>query len=1048
MLTESRPIGCRFGRTQIFLASASAVALSCAGALAQPAPAPAPIVEEVLITGSLIRGAEAVGVPVTALSLEDVQETGAMTIGDLLRKTPALFVTPSTSFQSSVTNFVRAARVDIHNFGPLRTLMLIDGMRFPANNHDASSYDPSIIPSIALQRLDILADGASATYGSDAVAGVVNVILRRNFDGAITQAFMSGADGGNVKLQGAQLYGRKWDTGGITLSFEYFNEKALKGPARSFYTYDFTPYGLDNRNIVKSAVPGIVSTGNPTSATGTSCTNCYSIPFGTGWNYGDTAAHTNPLTPNSAPTTTWTVLLANKGVNNLVNPYMFADILPSNQRTAATATFDQEIFGGVSFFGEGFYSNRRVILYGPPASQPFDTSTFTQIVPTTNPYYPAGAPVGLRANYSLVAELNPYVSSYEISGRYAFGFDVELPLDWQARLFFSTNEERNSWTQHNQPNLNNISAALGNTVTDPDGQVAPFTRPANIPFLNPFCDALIYTCNSPVTLDYVSAMHIDNSHYLRHEWGANFDGPIFDLPGGTVRAAVGANYFRDNFFYTSARTENTVAKAMSVTFPETLGRTVYAGFGQLNIPVFGEANAMPGLHRLEIEISGRYDHYDDFGGTTNPKLAANWDPIEGLTFRGSWGRSFRAPAFGNLSYVLAKRFSLANVAAGAPNNSAQVCTNDQIAANAPATAGSAAAAILQGAGAANCGNAAITAVTGAAVGSAAFNQIRFAGGITQNGGVGLTAGITRPADYVLKPEKAESYTIGADFTPSFFSGLNVHATYFHTLIKDVIANGCGDVNDPICRDNIMVRANPDGKNRAPFGDPLDPAAPGAISALTRFTSGAQAPAGVAPFVPSVRYLTDGAIYNLGSEELAGTDFGASYDWDMGNFGTGSIGLQGTYMLRDKTVAFAGAAPSDPFVGNNNNAGIGNVLTPRLRYRGDVGWEGLDGFSVTLAVNYQAHYFHTNVQPPSPPPNYSNLVPSQYTFDLSVGYNTMDNAVNPYLNNIAIRVVANNLLDRLPPFVYRIATGGGVTAYDGTIFSPIGRTISLSITKTW
>src|SRR5688572_15896028 len=198
-------------------------------------------------------------------------------------------------------------------------------MRFPANNHDASSYDPSIIPAIALQRLDILADGASATYGSDAIAGVVNVILRRNYDGAITQGFVSAAKGGNLKLQAAQLYGRTWDSGGITLSFEYFNESPLKGPERDFYTYDFTPYGLDNRNIIRSSVPGIVSTGNPSSATGTSCTNCYSVPKGTGWNYGDTAAHTNPIAAGSAPTTTWTTLLANKGVNNLINPYQFAD---------------------------------------------------------------------------------------------------------------------------------------------------------------------------------------------------------------------------------------------------------------------------------------------------------------------------------------------------------------------------------------------------------------------------------------------------------------------------------------------------------------------------------------------------------------------------------------------------------------------------------------------------------------------------------------------------------------------------------------------------
>src|SRR5207302_7613382 len=132
--------------------------------------------EQVLITGSLIHGTAAVGVPVTNLGAQDFTQTGAITIGDLFRTVPAANVAPGPASVNSGGQQERLTRVNIRGLdqtGP-RTLLMVDGVRFPPQADGICAIDPSIITALALDRVDILADGASATYGSDAIAGVIN----------------------------------------------------------------------------------------------------------------------------------------------------------------------------------------------------------------------------------------------------------------------------------------------------------------------------------------------------------------------------------------------------------------------------------------------------------------------------------------------------------------------------------------------------------------------------------------------------------------------------------------------------------------------------------------------------------------------------------------------------------------------------------------------------------------------------------------------------------------------------------------------------------
>ncbi len=157
-------------------------------AVAQAAPSGVP--EQVLVTGSLIHGAAAVGVPVTSFRDGDFKETGALTIADLFKNVPAVYQIPQNDVIAGGGYIARAQNVNLRNLSThgSRQLLLVDGLRFPNQGRGGCQTDPSIIPQLALERLDILADGASATYGSDAIVGVINVVLKRGYDGAISQA--------------------------------------------------------------------------------------------------------------------------------------------------------------------------------------------------------------------------------------------------------------------------------------------------------------------------------------------------------------------------------------------------------------------------------------------------------------------------------------------------------------------------------------------------------------------------------------------------------------------------------------------------------------------------------------------------------------------------------------------------------------------------------------------------------------------------------------------------------------------------------------------
>jgi outer membrane receptor protein involved in Fe transport len=1004
------------------------------------------IPENVLITGSLIRGTVAVGVPVVNLSPMDFATTGALTTADLFKNFPAATLQSGDVGTTSAARIERGQKVNIRRLdgnNNVREIMMVDGMRTPPSGNGICAVDPSIIPSISLDHIDILVDGASATYGSDAETGVINVVLRRNYDGAQTQMRFTTRGGGSRRYQFGQLWGRTWDGGQITLSYEWYSETPVHGNGVPRWDVNFAPWGYDNRTGIGSTTPGTITTSpfpSGAAALGTACgfntgvspnttSKCYSVPLGTGTNFP--VGTVGPTSPFSASTLNWASFSADTnfagplnpsaGTRNQFNPYSDTWYSPQQQRNGGALTVDQRLTKDVSFYGSAFYSNRRASFLNSNNTNPGSNSALTQFaVPTINPYYPTGgAPTNLRVSYDISIEQPVWVSAYEIVGRYQGGLNVALPAGWESQIFYSQTYDSNADVTTGAVNRNAVSAALGWVLAakPPQSATGPsfgtWTKPANVPYLNLFCDPNTFQCNSQSTLQYVMGGRTNIEKWWINEKGIKADGPLFDLPGGTVKMAIGANLTNNTFSYLNA--DNTTGpNLISNPITDAIHNNVWAVFSQINIPIFSEQNALPGLQRVDLEVSWRHDEYENFGGTSNPKIAFNWSPIEDFMIRGGWGSNFRAPQFAEVS-TIAKAFgngyNLPTSVLTASSNNLATCT----------AAGNALPNPLSGAGkvqqaAFDFNNAmAAAGVAGYTMASGCINNIpipqpatpyvdangnaftAFAepgitagvpgmllpGGFSPSGGAAITLPLRQYKGFGLglTPETSTSWSVGFQYTPTnILRGLDIQATYWIIKINNVLSSYTNPTasrfSDPALTFAYAVPSEigcPDLPNSAapsiPIPANLVPSAcPQWINAISAILTNPKM--STLPGATTLIYwVNDGAEFNVGWIKRDGIDFNVSYDWDMGNIGAFNVGATGSYDMH----GYSNTLPSSPLsettdgfhttVGPSNARSVGVATLPSLRYRGRLGWSN-GPWNVTGFMSYESHYYSTQSAPPN------------------------------------------------------------------------------------
>ncbi|MCA1196940.1 TonB-dependent receptor [Sphingomonas sp. R647] len=579
-----------------------ALALALASpALAQeeaPATAAQAAEQDIVVTGSRIRGIDPVGSAVIAIDADQIMEEPVTSTNDILRRVPQVVSLGANraggNAQNGAANATRGAGINLRGLSTNATLLLYDGKRLPPQGTQGQFTDPSAIPSIALGRIEVVADGTSAVYGSDAVAGVVNLILRKDFSGIEVRGRYGITDADYYEAQAAVLLGHKWDTGWIMAAGEYAKNNNLFGSELDFYTSDNRSRGGRDLRGTNCAPGTIVASGVN-----------YAIPTG-----GVTSANVGSLVA---------------GTRNLCEFRDIAQVIPDQERWSGVAAVSQEITDGIRIFADGFYSRRSgTLLFNPTANA---------TVPSTNPFFvspvPGATSVTVQTTFlgATGALPNPYwASTWNASA----GIEADLFGDFQGTVYYAQGRsEEVADRRRSGINAGALAAALADT------------NPATA--LNVFGGA-----NNPATLARITDNYFVIEGKTKLEViNAQMDGSLFAIPGGNVRIAMGAEH-RVEYTYTSLLTGQA---ATQVRTASDGSRNVDAVFAELFVPIVGADNAAPGLERLNLSLALRHENYSDFGSTTNPKIGVTYSPWTGLVLKGTYGTSFRAPTFSEVSTI-------------------------------------------------------------------------------------------------------------------------------------------------------------------------------------------------------------------------------------------------------------------------------------------------------------------------------------------------------------------------------------------------------------
>lgn len=857
--------------------------------------------EEIVVTGSRIRGAAPPGSHVITLDREEIDQTGRSTIQDVLQTLPQNFGGSQNEgtqegTQNARANMTYGSTVDLRGLGADATLTLVDGHRLaPAG---VGGYiDISTIPLSAVERVEVLADGASAAYGADAVAGVVNIILRDNFEGAETGIRFGATSQGGASERGfSQLVGTSWRTGQIMGAYEYRARDELNVLDRPFLaTADFTDRGGTDFRGTRSNPGNIIRIGTTT----------VSIPIpegqdGTSLTSADLV--TGPLNRNE--------------INEL------AFFLPRQEFQSVFLRGRQELSPSLELYGHVIGSERDVYL---EREQLFANL----VVPESNYYRQLnGLFLGqgnLTISYYLGDDLGPVINRAEIralSGvaglRYEVG-DTDWVIDGSVAYAHSEEAIFNE-------NFYNSAAA------------APFLASGNVATaFNPFADGSNTPASTLAALTFDIETYNDATTIVSQ---VQADGPLWRIWGGDIRLAVGVERREERFEIN--RNELYPSGAVVQFIQDPGERSIDALFGEINVPLIGPYNNVPLINTLTLSASLRHEEASDYGESTTPRFGVRWAVTPDLALRASWGQSFKGPQFSQMLGDIVLSYSTATAA------------QDPLA---------------------------------------------------DNGSTGVLSAGGSNGD--LRPETAENWTAGIDYSPEWMSGLNVHATYFDIDFSDRVFSA-GNV--------LSILANPAGYESIIFRDPSP-------ALIAQYLALGAPPTGTLP-ADGVELIIDRRLVNLSSQRIRGVDLSAdmTFDTDWGAFDT-FISASG--MLQFEQVLIPGAAPVD--LRNTVNGIIDWRFRAGAAYR-------LDNWSAAITANYTDGYRDTLSTP-------NRDVDSQTTWDLRLAraWPRQDGSAG---TQVSLNVI--NAFDEDPPFVNN-PTG---YAFDASNASPLGRVVSIELRQRW
>jgi len=959
----------------------------------QPNAKKAQTLQTVVVTGSLIRRVDLeTSNPVVTIDRAQIEATGKMTLGDLVQELPAM-TGGNVNPQVNNGGGTGASSINLRGLGANRTLVLVDGQRV-INALGSGSPDVNAIPASMIERIEVLTSGASATYGSDAIGGVVNFILRKDYQGAQFTTNIGESDHNDGDQVGYSFtFGQTSDKGSIMGGVEYNKQDGVLAGNRSFSKNALTRYG-------NTSTPPATYVGGSSSA-----------PFGhvqlspaLKAQFGCSYVALNGATADSSVITTANYhCFQNNGPQT--DKYNYATvnlILTPQERTNAFVMGTYNLSDNVQAYMDAYVNKTSSAFQLAPAlysTPPYATSSLdiaqgnywnnfgVEFANGQNTFASRLTSVGNRAAQfgTNTAQINT-----GIKGNFTL-----LGNEWNWNVGVDYGHTSSVTTTLGLPNFNDLYSGdsymtTGGTLAC-GSAAAPVACPtgvtqASLQF-NPFN---LSSPGSVAALKAAAAAAVSNAYSIEKVWHADVSGGVFNLPAGTVQLAAGVDY-RTEYTHSLVDPLLNLTQGADGGYSCVLGSqctagllggyNVKEGYAEAFIPVLAD---MPFVKSLNVTIGDRYSRFSSFGSTNNFKFALEWKPINDLLLRGTLANVFRAP---NISEIY-----------GAPSSSAPRISSDP------------------------CNGYTGSPVNPACVGVKTDGSFQNAA-VAQNLQLSTIVSGSAYAGFPIKPEQGKTFDLGAVYSPSWAPGLSTTVDVWHLYLNNIITTVGAQSVLNLCSAGQTVYCQ----------------------FIHRFDSG-----------PNQGQLTSSFLQptgNLGTVSTGGVDFSANYKLPEFSFGKFSVGLNATYLKYYNQQTAPGTSANTTYndaghflsFGSAQQAacpGAGTCLFPRWRGQGFVDWQ-LGNWSAEWRMRYTGRFQMGSKNPTQDTfpdgtcyyGSYCTIKGAVYKYgaqvynDVSLGYN-----VEPL--NTRVDFGVNNLFDKQPPMLFANNTLNANT--DPSDFDLMGR----------
>jgi iron complex outermembrane recepter protein len=883
--------------------------------------------DRIEVTGTRIRQVDVeTAQPVTFVTRDDIEKQGFQSVADILQNISATGTPPiSRASPLSAGENAGGTFISLRNLGAARTLVLMNGRRLPIST--SGLVDISKIPAAAVERIEVLKDGASSVYGSDAIAGVINIITRSNFEGASASAYFGQYSEGDGDItRGEAIMGFTGERGSLTAAAEWREEDVVRSADRPYSAFprsDLHP--TDNWTSVsqwggfgaffsqRAQFPNVVFN-NPTPTNPNPTTQVTLRRGGDPRNRNDYVrqdTNTGGCVANTIASPGPQPCLPGS-VTDKSNTNLQTDLRTPVKSKSLYVDGIWDLTENVRFRTNLLYNNRlsaRTVAGYPMQAASFALSNGEQGVGmSAQSYYnptntPGGTPAAINNWFRRTWEV-PRVSDgdstdYMFMGAFEGTFEtLDRVFDWDVSYLY--NESRQVQSTYGNLNLANTRLAVGPSFLDTQpgatqGQVLCGTAdnpatPANersviegcVPW-NPYVPFGVVG-NGGLTGNTALQNYLFQEEHATGETStevlaANIAGTIFELPAGAFGFAAGLEQRKEKGEFVPDALAVTGGSTNLSSGPTQGGYDVREAYLELQIPILAD---LPFARELSVNVASRFSDFDTFGETTNNKFSLKWKPFDSLLIRATAADGFRAPTIADLFGGGSQTFSFYTdpcdiVFGSAANN---LTTR------------------------ANCASG--IGGVGAVPNAATYRQL-------QQGFVPITTApqqtpiaFTQGSNAALTPELSKSQNIGFVWSPTFAEGLNIALDWWKIRISETIVT---DTPTNMLNDCYVL------------GIAERCVAP--VDGLPGFTRDP------VTGIPTVSF----AQVNAGFRKVEGFDFDIAYRWKTANWGSFNASINSTYTSKDYFVT-----TDTPQYATSGVGIFPGFQTFRVRANGNLSWD--------------------------------------------------------------------------------------------------------------